>query len=201
MAGAVFRIRVLVPPSIAWCCFGIDAGQSRQRDCRNIGLRTLWLGGFLGDSPGSCECSWSWSPRATSSRGSPSFCVRNLDIGHPFVEDRPGDAHGAGHVLRWRLPRCERDDGLPLLVVGERARLGAPAAPARLQLVHPTREQLLGFRVSELADGAGGALPVIEEVVDDGPLLEIIVAPMAPSAQAPVSANSMYHSLRVWRLG
>ena len=24
MAGAVFRIRVLVPPSIAWCCFGID---------------------------------------------------------------------------------------------------------------------------------------------------------------------------------
>lgn len=76
-----------------------------------------------------------------------------------------------------------------------------PTAPAGLQLVHPAREQLLGFRVSELADGAGGALPVIEEVVDGGPLLEIIVAPMAPSAQAPVSANSMYHSLRVWRLG
>ena len=47
MAGAVFRIRVLVPPSIAWCCFGIDTGQSRQRDRRNIGLRTLWLGGFF----------------------------------------------------------------------------------------------------------------------------------------------------------
>ena len=38
----------------------------------------------------------------------------------------------------------------------------------------------------ELAEGAGEALPVIEEVVDGGPLLEIIVAPMAPSAQAPV---------------
>lgn len=102
------------------------------------------------------------------------------------MEDRPGDAHGVGHLLRRRLPRCERDDGLPLLVVGERARLGAPAAPAGLQLVHPAREQLLGFRVSELADGAGEALPVIEEVVDGGPLLKIIAAPMAPSAQVPV---------------
>lgn len=70
-----------------------------------------------------------------------------------------------------------------------------PTAPAGLQLVHPAREQLLGFRVSELADGAGGALPVIEEVVDGGPLLEIIVAPMAPSAQASVSANSICLSL------
>ena len=37
-----------------------------------------------------------------------------------------------------------------------------------------------------MADGAGEALPVVEEVVDGGPLPEIIVAPMAPSAQAPV---------------
>lgn len=29
-------------------------------------------------------------------------------------------------------------------------------------------------------------MSVIEEVVDGGPLLKIIVAPMAPSAQAPV---------------
>ena len=104
----------------------------------------------------------------------------------PFAEDRPGDARGVGRLLRRRLPRCERDDGLPLLVVGERARLGAPAAPAGLQLVHPAREQLLGFRVSELADGAGEALPAIEEVVDGGPLLEVIAAPMASSAQVPV---------------
>lgn len=45
---------------------------------------------------------------------------------------------------------------------------------------------LLGFRVSELADGAGEALPAIEEVVDGGPLLEVVAAPMAPSAQVPV---------------
>ena len=47
IAGTGFRTRVLVPPSTAWCCFGIAIEQSHQRNNGNNGLRTLWFGGFL----------------------------------------------------------------------------------------------------------------------------------------------------------
>lgn len=94
----------------------------------------------------------------------------------PIVEGGPLDAELVRYIFCGPRPGHEIDHGLFLYLVGDFRRRGAPAPLARLKLLYPGSEQLLG-RVAERSQSARKALPMLEEVVDGDALLLVGVSP------------------------